>query len=59
MTARAFLTVQEFCDRYAVSRSTYYRLVANGDLSPVHIGRAVRIRSIDADTWATSLANDN
>lgn len=59
MTARQFLTVQEFCDRFAVSRSTYYRLVANGDLAPVHIGRAVRVRAIDASNWADSLANDN
>jgi excisionase family DNA binding protein len=59
MTARQFLTVREFCDRFAVSRSTYYRLVANGDLAPVHIGRAVRVRATDASNWADSLANDN
>lgn len=59
MTARQFLTIQDFCQRYAVSRSTFYRLVTNGDIVPLHIGRAVRIRSDDADGWAASLTQAN
>ncbi|MCA1748627.1 MAG: helix-turn-helix domain-containing protein [Sphingomonadales bacterium] len=49
------LTIQNFCDRYAVSRSTVYRLVAAGDIPLVKIGRASRIKLEDADRWALSL----
>ena len=49
------ITIEGFCDRFAVSRSTVYRLVENGDISLVKIGRASRIRLEDAERWAQSL----
>ena len=49
-----FLTVQEFLDTYALSRSTFYRLVENG-FPIIKIGRATRIARADAAAWAQSL----
>ncbi|HZU64993.1 MAG TPA: helix-turn-helix domain-containing protein [Novosphingobium sp.] len=57
------LSIKHFCEIYHVSRSTVYRLKAQGVLPFVYIGRAVRIRVEDAEAWANSLrgevSNDN
>jgi excisionase family DNA binding protein len=50
-----FITINKFCEAYQLSRSTAYRLHARGDLPFAHIGRAVRIRLVDAEAWAASL----
>lgn len=59
---RALLTVKDFCDEYNISRSTAYRLRDSGAVPHVRIGRAVRIRCVDAERWYQSLpgaaAND-
>ena len=58
----ALLTIKNFCDEYNISRSTAYRLRDSGAVPHVRIGRAVRIRSVDAQRWFQSLdgsaAND-
>jgi excisionase family DNA binding protein len=58
----ALITITEFQKTYNVSRSTVYRLKDRNELPFVHIGRAVRIRRVDADKWYASLtgseAND-
>lgn len=51
------LSVNEFCEIYAISRTTFYRLVQRGDLTTCKIGSATRIRRCDADAWADSLFN--
>lgn len=60
---RGLLTIAEFAGHFNVSRSTVYRLHGRGELSFVHIGRAVRIRREDAEKWFASLtvttANDD
>ena len=55
----ALIKIQEFCDEYGVSRSTVYRLRDSGDVPHVKIGRATRIRRVDAERWYQSLLNDN
>lgn len=49
------ITIEEFGDRYAVSRSTVYRLIESNAIKLVKIGRASRIRLADAERWARSL----
>ena len=49
------ITIEEFGERYAVSRSTIYRLIENQEIALVKIGRASRIRLADAERWARSL----
>jgi excisionase family DNA binding protein len=58
MTTGNFLTVQEFCDAFRVSRTTLYRQVAAGALSLVKVGRATRIRRADAEAWQASLPTE-
>jgi excisionase family DNA binding protein len=55
MASPELLTIGQFCERYYVSRSTVYRLFASGDLRRVVIGRAVRIKRIDAEEWFDTL----
>ncbi|WP_416379101.1 helix-turn-helix transcriptional regulator [Altererythrobacter sp. H2] len=52
-----FLRVNEFCDRYAVSRATFYRLVSRGEIAVCKVGSATRVRASDAETWAQSLTD--
>jgi excisionase family DNA binding protein len=58
----ANLTVKEFCERYAISRTTFYRQRAAGHLRVMKIGSATRIRFEDAEAWAEQMletvAND-
>ena len=42
-TALRLLTIKDVAERLQMSSRTIHRLVANGDLSVIHIGRAVRI----------------
>ncbi len=55
----ALLTIAEFQRTFNVSRSTVYRLRDRGELSFVHIGRAVRIRREDAEAWYASLTGES
>ncbi|WP_158511875.1 AlpA family transcriptional regulator [Novosphingobium sp. PP1Y] len=49
------LTVAEFKDRYKISHSAFYRLVATNRIPIKKIGRATRIAVADAEAWASSL----
>ena len=51
------LRVGEFCERYAVSRATFYRLVKRGDLVIYKVGCASRVKLSDAEAWLASLSN--
>lgn len=51
------LRVSEFCERYAVSRATFYRLVKRGDLVIYKVGCASRVKLADAEAWLASLTN--
>ena len=50
------IRVSEFCDRFAVSRTTFYRLVQKGDLQICKVGSATRVKLADAQAWLASLA---
>ena len=49
------LTVNQFCSRYAVSRSEAYRQRRAGHLPFVKIGKASRIAIDDAEAWLAAL----
>ena len=61
--ASLLLTIRDFQNEFRVSRSTVYRLAERGEITFVHVGRAVRIRREEADRWYASLtfegANDD
>jgi excisionase family DNA binding protein len=49
------ITIKDFCERFSVSRSTFYRQRAAGILPIRKVGRSTRIRVSDAETWASKL----
>lgn len=49
------IRVSEFCERYAVSRATFYRLVKRGDIKIIKLGSATRVTENDAEEWLSSL----
>jgi len=53
---KPLLTIPQFCSEYSVSRSLLYRLLRQGELSAVKVGRLTRIRRDDADAWARRLS---
>lgn len=46
---KTLISIADCQEMMGVSRSTVYRLVERGQLSFVHIGRAVRIRRAEAE----------
>ena len=52
---RALISISEFGEIFGVSRSTVYRLKERGEITFVHVGRAVRIRRDVAENWFASL----
>ena len=50
------LRVNEFCERYAISRATFYRLVNRGDLVVYKVGNASRVKLSDAEEWLAALS---
>lgn len=53
----ALMTISDFQSEYCVSRSTVYQLRDRGEVPHVHIGRSVRIRREDAESWYQSLVD--
>lgn len=49
------LTINDFMDRYSVSRTQVYRMVNRRELKLIKLGTASRIRREDAEAWAASL----
>lgn len=49
------LTINDFMERYSISRTQVYRLVNGGKLPLLKMGTASRIRREDAEAWAVSL----
>ena len=49
--ATGFLTVNEVATRLRVSNMTVYRLVSSGELPSVRVGRLVRLRTDDVETY--------
>lgn len=51
MTAPVWLTVPEVAGRLRVSRMTVYRLVHDGTIPSIRVGRGFRINPIDLDVF--------
>lgn len=49
------LTVADFCVRYSISRTSFYREIAAGRLALRKFGSASRVARSDAETWAAQL----
>ena len=55
--ADKLLTRAEFCERFRLSRSTFYNLKSANDLPPLHaIGGRYLITEQDAEDWWRSKA---
>jgi Predicted transcriptional regulator len=54
----SILTIPQFCERFNLSLSTYYRLKRNGrGPRELRIGRRVIIPAKTADEWAETLTS--
>jgi predicted DNA-binding transcriptional regulator AlpA len=52
---KTFLSIQEFCTRFAVSRATAYRLFGAGAIRPRKIGTRTLVAAEEAERWASAL----
>jgi len=50
-----YYTVPEFLERYPMGRSTFYRLVKDGQLKLTKFGGSSRVAKADAEAWAAAL----
>lgn len=55
MTQSDLLSIPDFCRGFKLSRSFTYRLLRDGTLPAVKVGRLTRIRREDAVAWAAKL----
>jgi excisionase family DNA binding protein len=51
------LTVEEAAKRLHISRSLVYKLIHEGQLRPVYLGNAVRLRPEDVEALRNSIAD--
>lgn len=49
------LTVADFCDRYSIGKTSFYREVNAGRLKIRKFGSGTRIARMDAEAWANAL----
>lgn len=49
------MTVAEFCDRYSIGKTSFYREVNAGRLKIRKFGSATRVARTDAEAWANAL----
>jgi len=49
------ITVADFCERYSIGKTSFYREVNAGRLKTRKFGTATRIARADAEAWADSL----
>jgi excisionase family DNA binding protein len=48
-------SIREFCEAWSLSRSTVYRMFANGQLSGRKVGRRTLIPNESIEAWASRL----
>lgn len=53
------ITVADFCARYSIGRTSFYREVAAQRIRIRKFGTATRIARTDAEAWAASLPVSN
>ncbi len=49
------LSLPDFCREFKLSRSFTYRLLREGTLTAVKVGKLTRIRRDDAEAWSAKL----
>lgn len=52
---REIYPVTEFCQRYAISRTSFYREIQAGRLKVVKRGRRTMVARTEAERWLASL----
>lgn len=57
-TGPRLLRVDDVADRLAISRSMAWKLVSSGEMRSVRIGRAVRVRPSDLESYITDPARE-
>ena len=55
MDDKAAYQIPEFCNRYSVSRSTFYREIEAKRLSVFKVGTRTLIAKADAEAWFSAL----
>ncbi len=55
MNIPELMTVGDFCARYSIGRTSFYREVAAGRLKLRKFGSASRVARTDAEAWAENL----
>jgi excisionase family DNA binding protein len=50
-TTRPLLTVDGLADHLRIGRSTVYRLIREGEIHPIHVGKRLRFRPEDVDAY--------
>ena len=50
-TIKEWLTISELCELLGIGRTLAYQLVAERAIPAVKIGRAVRVRKADVESW--------
>ena len=56
--ALRLLRVDDIADRLAISRSMAWKLVSSGEMRSVRIGRVVRVRPADLDSYIADPARE-
>jgi excisionase family DNA binding protein len=59
LTPAHLLSIPEFCRENSISRGLAYRLLRDGGLKGVKVGKLTRIRRRDAETWRAKLQSYN
>ena len=54
MTERQMYTVREFCERNAISRATFYRMLAVGEIKVVKVGKRTLVPAASEREWHAS-----
>ena len=55
METTMYYTIPEFLDLYPMGRSTFYRLVKDGQIRLTKFGGSSRVAKADAEAWAATL----
>jgi excisionase family DNA binding protein len=53
------LRIEDIAERLAVSRSMAWKLIANGQLRSLRIGRAVRVRPAELEAYLAHAARED
>jgi excisionase family DNA binding protein len=52
---KKLLTIKEACEYLNLSRATIYKLIKEGKLTPIKIGRSTRLDKSDLDAFVESM----